>query len=77
MSKSYDLKKIRSCIDQMDEEEVMLVLDKCYERLIDRGWQWGDVLYGAFGWLNIHADHAREEYLDGTHPEFKYGPKKR
>lgn len=67
--------KIRNQIDKMTEEEVMLIMDKCYERLTDRGWQFGDVLYNVWGWLNIHAPQAREEYMDGSHPEFKYGPK--
>lgn len=67
--------KIRNQIDKMTEEEVMLIMDKCYERLTNRGWQFGDVLYNVWGWLNIHAPQAREEYMDGTHPEFYYGPK--
>ena len=67
--------KIRNQIDKMTEEEVMLIMDKCYERLTDRGWQWHDVLYNVYGWLNVHAPQAQEEYLDGSNPIFYYGPK--
>lgn len=31
------IQKIRKQISKMTEEEVMLVMDKCYERLTDRG----------------------------------------
>lgn len=67
------MEEIREAISEMDEEEVMLVMDASQERLVDRGWQWGDILYNVFGWLNGHAPGAREEYNDGGHPVFFYG----
>ena len=35
--------------------------------------QWHEVLYLVFGWLNVHAPHAREDYVSGGSPEFYYG----
>lgn len=71
--KKPSMEAIRAAIAEMDEEEVMLVMDASQERLVDRGWQWGDILYNVFGWLNGHAPGAREEYSEGGHPVFFYG----
>ncbi len=73
--KKLTIKNIRDKISTMDEEEVMLIMDASLERLVDRGWQWGDILSNVWGWLGIHARGAREEYMDGSHPEYYYGPK--
>jgi hypothetical protein len=54
----------------------LLKLEKSLEELTDsktHDLQWGDVLALVHSWLTIHAPHAREEYLDGTHPIFYYG----
>lgn len=42
--------------------------------LVDHGLQHGEILNLIRGWLEIHAPGAREEYTDGGHPEFYYGP---
>jgi hypothetical protein len=38
--------------------------------------QWGDILALIHSHLVVHAPSSREEYLDGTHPEFFYGSRK-
>jgi len=35
--------------------------------------QWGEVLHLVHGYLQVHCPHAREEYVEGGHPEFYYG----
>jgi len=37
--------------------------------------QWSEVLNIIRGYLEVHCPDAREEYTDGGHPEFYYGPK--
>lgn len=37
--------------------------------------QWHEVLSLVHGWLQTHAPHQQEEYLDGSNPTFYYGPK--
>ena len=36
--------------------------------------QCGEVLALVYNWIRVHRPSAVEEYLDGTHPEFFYGP---
>jgi hypothetical protein len=44
--------------------------------LVDHGLQHGEILNLVRGYLEIHCPGAREEYLDGTSPEFYYGPRR-
>jgi len=68
-----DLKDILAAIEEMDEEEILLVKDAANGRLVDRGWEWGDILGNLWSWLNVHAPGAREEYVDGSAPQYFYG----
>lgn len=36
--------------------------------------QWGDVLNLIHGYLEVHRPDAQEEYVEGGHPIFFYGP---
>lgn len=56
--------------------EILLELEPLLEELTDdHELQWSDTLFLVYGWLMVHRPEAREEYLDGTHPEFFYGKK--
>jgi hypothetical protein len=57
--------------------DILLDLEKILGELIDsHDYQWYDVLFAVYGWLMVHRPDAQEEYDDGTHPEFFYGPKR-
>lgn len=57
--------------------EILLEIEKLREELIDsHDYQWYDILFEAYGWLMVHRPDAQEEYEDGGHPEFYYGPKR-
>lgn len=59
--------------------DILLDLEILLQEMTDEnqhGMQYGDVLSLIFSWLEIHAPHAKEEYIDGGHPEFFYGYKK-
>ena len=59
--------------------QIMLEMESLLEELTDtdkHDLQHGEVLALVERWLDIHAPHQREEYLDGTHPERYYGPKR-
>lgn len=36
--------------------------------------QWGEVLNIIHGYLQVHCPESREEYTEGGHPVFYYGP---
>ena len=56
--------------------DMLLDLEVIIDEMIDsQDLQHGDVLGLIYTHLLVHRPDAREEYLDGTHPEFKYGPK--
>lgn len=56
--------------------DTLLDLEKVLDELVDtHDCQWGDILNLVRGHLEIHRPDAQEEYLDGTHPVFYYGPK--
>ena len=58
--------------------DVTLELEKVLEKMTyDHDLQWGEVLGQVYSWLFIHAISYRETYLDGTHPEYYYGPGKK
>lgn len=48
--------------------------DLLTELALDHECQWGDILSLVHIYLMVHHPEAREEYLDGTNPEFYYGP---
>lgn len=55
--------------------DIMLDLELVLEQLTDskqHDMQWGEVLHLVYGWLSVHAPHAREEYTEGGHPSFFY-----
>lgn len=55
---------------------IFLELEKLFDELIDKHeFQIGDCLYWLYGHLKIHRPDAIEEYTDGGHPNFYYGPK--
>lgn len=57
--------------------DILLDLEKLLLELVDHGMQWGDILFVVYGYLMVHAKGARETYMDGTHPELNYGPRKK
>ena len=57
--------------------DILLDLEVILDEMVDsHDAQWGDVLNLVYGHLVIHRPDAREEYIEGGHPEFYYGPKK-
>lgn len=42
----------------------------------DHDLQWGEVINIIRGYLEVHYPNQQEEYIDGSHPVFYYGPKK-
>ena len=61
--------------------EVTSDLEKVLEEMTDpkgHDLQWHEVLHDVLGWLEVHAPHAQETYVDGGgHPVFFYGPKEK
>lgn len=65
-------KKLRPLgLTLLDLEKLLL------EMCIDHDMQWGDVLNLIRGYLEVHVPESREEYTEGGHPEFYYGPQKK
>lgn len=56
-------------------ETALFQLEAAAMTMVDHGLQWGDILNLVRGYLEVHCPGAREEYLDGSHPVFYYGPK--
>ena len=56
--------------------EVLLDLEPLILEMVEHELQWGDVLNNIRGYLEIHCPGAQEEYIDGTNPEFYYGPRR-
>lgn len=57
--------------------DITLDMELLIEELVDgHDLQWGEILGLTYSYLMIHYPNAREEYLDGSHPEFYYGEKK-
>jgi len=44
------------------------------EMVDDHDLQWGDILNLIYGYLVVHRPDAQEEYEEGGHPVFFYGP---
>jgi hypothetical protein len=62
-------KKIRPLGRITDEMEDLLL-----EMVYSHEMQTGEILNIIRGYLEIHCPDAKEEYMDGSHPEFYYGP---
>jgi hypothetical protein len=58
-------------------EKALFDLEEACMAMVDCGLQWGDILNLTRGYLESHCPGAQEEYMDGTNPEFYYGPKKK
>jgi len=57
--------------------QILLEMEELRNELLDdHDMQWSDLLYELYGWLMVHRPDSREEYVEGGHPEFYYGPKK-
>lgn len=56
--------------------DVLLDMEPLLLEMVDHDLQHGDILNLVRGYLEVHAPGAKEEYEDGTEPEFYYGPKK-
>ena len=53
----------------MDQEKLLM-------SWTDLGLQWGDILGLTHAYLMVHCPGGREEYEEGGHPEFYYGPRR-
>ena len=56
--------------------KVLLDLEPILDELADHELQMGDILALVKAHLEVHRPDCIEEYLDGSHPEYYYGPKK-
>lgn len=57
--------------------DIMLDLEPLIEEMaIGHDLQWFEILNLIHGYLQSHYPEQQEEYLDGTHPIFYYGPQK-
>lgn len=55
--------------------QTLLDLEVILEEMTDQHeLQTGEILNIIKGWIDIHRPCAHEEYMDGTSPEFYYGP---
>lgn len=64
-------KKIRPMGQIMLEMENLLT-----EMVVDHDLQWGDIFGLILTYLMVHLPGGREEYTQGGHPEFYYGPRR-
>jgi len=55
--------------------DVLLDMEPLILEMVDHGLEYGDILNLVYGYLEVHAPGAKEEYTDGTHPVFFYGCK--
>ena len=55
--------------------DVLLDIEPLIDELVDQGLQLGDILALVRSHIEIHRPDAIEIYLDGSSPEYKYGPK--
>lgn len=55
----------------------LLELEELITEMIDQHeLQWGDILGLTHQYLVIHRPDAQEQYNEGGHPEFYYGPRR-
>ena len=53
-----------------DLEDVLLEMTEKHDL------QYGEILNLVYGYLKVHCPESQEEYEDGEHPEFYYGPRR-
>jgi hypothetical protein len=66
-------KKLRPLGQIMSDMELLL------EEMTDsdkHDMQWQEVLAQVYSWLETHAPHQKPKYLDGTSPEYYFGPRR-
>lgn len=57
--------------------DVTLDLEKVLQEMVyDHDLQWGEILGLTKTYLEIHCPEAQEEYEEGGHPEYYYGPRR-
>lgn len=55
--------------------DIMLDLENLVTEMVEtHDLQWGDILSLVHGYLMVHNPGAREEYVEGGHPVYYYGP---
>lgn len=54
--------------------DVLLDMEPLIQELVAQELQWGDILNLIRGYLEVHCPDAQEEYIEGGHPIFYYGP---
>ncbi len=54
-----------------DQERCLL------EMVVDHKMQWHEILGIILLYLSVHAPDSQEEYMNGTHPVFFYGPREK
>lgn len=55
--------------------DILLDIEPLVAELIaDHDLQWGDLLGLLYAHLMVHHPEAREEYVEGGHPRYYYGP---
>jgi hypothetical protein len=56
--------------------DIMHELEAVVSKMVDQhDLQHGEILNLVEGYLQVHLPGSREEYVDGGHPVFYYGPK--
>lgn len=65
-------KKIRPMQEILLDMEVLRM-----ELISSHDLQWADMIFELHGWLMVHAQSQREEYMDDSHPELYYGPRRK
>lgn len=55
--------------------DILLDMEPLILEMVDgHDLQHGDILNLVRGYLEVHCPNAKEEYEEGGHPEFYYGP---
>ena len=65
---------MKKTASKQNMNDLLFLIEDVNQKLVDQGLQWGDILGLHFVYLMVHCPNAREEYEDGTNPEFYYGP---
>ena len=56
--------------------DILLDLEVILDEMCDQGLQWGDILALIHQQLTTHRQDAQEEFVEGGHPIYYYGPEK-
>lgn len=54
--------------------DLMLELEEVLDKISAHDLQWGEILGLVKSYLEIHRPDLREEYVNGGHPMYYYGP---